>query len=59
MKKRCNIGNNLAEYAIPIALFGLVLGMGLYNFIESGTLKKFIESSNNSQVNASGTLVVK
>jgi hypothetical protein len=58
-KRRINTGAELVEYIIPIAVFGIVLGLGLYNFIESGTLQKFIEGSTNGQVDANGMMVIK
>ncbi|MEW5819540.1 MAG: hypothetical protein AB1782_05065 [Cyanobacteriota bacterium] len=49
MKK--NKGSNLAEYVIPIALIGIVAGLGLYYLISNDNFSNFISSSGNMQKN--------
>ncbi|MEW5821834.1 MAG: hypothetical protein AB1782_16690 [Cyanobacteriota bacterium] len=43
-------GSNLIEYAIPIALVGLVVGLGLYYLFSSGLLNKFIFSTGKADI---------
>lgn len=44
-----NKGSNLIEYAIPLALIAIVVGLGLHSFISSGAIKNYlINSSSNT-----------
>lgn len=46
-----NKGSNLIEYAIPLALVAIVVGLGLHSFVSSGAIKNYlINSSSNSMV---------
>ena len=45
-KRRHKDGSNLIEYVIPMALVGIIVGVGLYQIISSGVLRSFIISSN-------------
>lgn len=52
-------GSGLIDYAIPTAIVGLVVGLGLYNFISGGSLLKFLTASGNmTQGSSSSTWVV-
>jgi hypothetical protein len=43
-------GSALVDYVLPIAVFGLILGLGLHSFISGGTLPKFIAASANMKI---------
>ncbi|MEW5821096.1 MAG: hypothetical protein AB1782_12965 [Cyanobacteriota bacterium] len=42
-----NKGSNIVEYVVPVALIGIVVGMGLFYMYEQGTLRDFVISSSN------------
>lgn len=44
---RNNIGSSLVEYAFPLALIGLVVGMGMLYISSGGKMLNFITSSSN------------
>lgn len=46
-------GSNLVEYAIPLALVGLVVGLGLYSIYSGGYLKNFFAASGNLKIDES------
>ena len=43
--KRNNIKGNLVEYAIPLAIVAIILGVGIYSFVTSGFLTNYFSSS--------------
>lgn len=45
---RNHVGANLVEYIIPVAVVGIVVGMGVYFLTDGGKLSKFLVSSTNS-----------
>lgn len=45
-----NKGSNLIEYIIPVALIGIVVGMGLYFSIKEGYIKNFFVATANMEV---------
>lgn len=51
-------GSDLVEYAIPLALIGLVVGVGLYNLFSNNTLLNYIMGSFNMQ-QSGNTLMIK
>jgi hypothetical protein len=55
--KRKNLGADLVEYVIPIAVLGLLIGLGLYNLVDSGNLQSFIEGSTGGNVDVD-TLII-
>ncbi|MEW5819490.1 MAG: hypothetical protein AB1782_04810 [Cyanobacteriota bacterium] len=50
---RSGKGANLVEYIIPVALIGLIVGMGLYTVFSEGLLLKFIGSSGDIKIDES------
>ena len=48
------IGSNLVEYAIPLALIAIVVGIGLYNITAEGGFFKNIMFSSSGNVDANG-----
>ena len=51
-------GSNLVEYAIPLALIGLVVGVGLYNLFSNNTILNYIMASFHMQ-KSGNTLIIK